>query len=146
MTELKQLTPQDVSSFEQLIDIFREVFEHDSPMPPTDYLTNLLQKPDFKVFVAMQGATVIGGLTVHLLHSYYAQEQIAYIYDVGVHPAHQRQGVGKQLIAYLTDYCRANQIEEAYVEAETDDLQAVSFYQKTPYNNIMHATHFTYFC
>jgi aminoglycoside 3-N-acetyltransferase I len=87
---------------------------------------------------------VIGGLTVYLLHHYVSPQPIAYIYDVGVMPNYQSNGIGKKLIDYLSQYCREKGIREDYVEAETDDMQAVNFYRTTPISSELQATHFTY--
>jgi aminoglycoside 3-N-acetyltransferase I len=34
--------------------------------------------------------------------------------------------------------------EDAYVEAESNDIDAVNFYRKTKYSSEMNAIHFTY--
>jgi aminoglycoside 3-N-acetyltransferase I len=143
--EIKLLTPQDSSDFADLIQIFALVFEQDDiAIPRKAYLTKLLDKPDFLVIVAKDEGKVIGGLTIHILHSYYAEKPVAYIYDVGVAPQYQRKGIGKMLISYLIDYCKQNNFEEAYVEAEYDDTHAINFYRQTPFSSELQAIHFTY--
>ena len=143
--EIKKLSSQDIKDFSELIKIFAVVFEMDNfKLPDEKYLQSLLTKPDFFSLVAKNNNTVIGGLTVYILHPYYSTKPVAYIYDVGVLPEFQRKGIGKKLIADLTDYCRENGFEEAYVEAETEDTQAVNFYRTTAYSHELQATHFTY--
>jgi aminoglycoside 3-N-acetyltransferase I len=87
---------------------------------------------------------VLGGLTGYILHNYYSTKPTAFIYDVGVLGDYQRKGVGKELITYLTEYCKENGFEQAYVEAETDDTQAVNFFRATSFSNALQATHFIY--
>ena len=87
---------------------------------------------------------MIGGLTVFILHVYYDEKPVAYIYDVGVKQSHRGKGVGKALMDFVTDYCQKNGFSEAYVETETDDVDAVRFYRKTDFSTEMQATHFTY--
>ena len=143
--QIQQLTPQDTPHFEALIKIFAEVFEMpEFPMPGSAYLNQLLSKPDFLVLVAKQGETVVGGLTVYILHRYYTEKPVAYIYDLGVAPDQQRKGIGKKLIAYLLEYCREQGFEDAYVAAEADDEQAVNFYRATPAGEGLEVVHFTY--
>lgn len=143
--ELKILSSQDTEDFTNLIKIFGDVFEmEDLRMLDSKYLESLLNKPDFLVLVGKQNNEVVGGLTVYILHRYYSIKPIAYIYDVGVMPCHQRQGIGQKLISDLIQYCQENGFEDAYVEAETDDLQAVGFYKKTQTTSMLQATHFTY--
>jgi aminoglycoside 3-N-acetyltransferase I len=141
--EIRILHSQDVGDFATLIQIFREVFENKGELPGESYLVNLLKNPGFMVVVAKINGKVTGGLTVYILNGYYNEKPTAYIYDVGVDPAFQRQGIGKKLIAFLTTYCRENGFQEAYVEAESDDEQAIGFYRKTPFTGELQATHFT---
>jgi aminoglycoside 3-N-acetyltransferase I len=142
--EIKKLDIQEISEFQDLINIFKDVFDNDRPMPNSIYLRKLLLNQDFMAFVVKVENKVIGGLTIYVLHSYYAEKPIAYIYDVGITPSHQGQGLGKLLISEVCRYCKANGFEDAYVEAEADDIKAISFYRKTKYSNEMNATHFTY--
>ena len=142
--EIKKLTADEVSDFKRLIEIFKDVFENDVDIPPVDHLRRLLSNPDFMVFVALSGGNVAGGLTIYVLHRYYSVKPEAYIYDLGISPEFQRKGLGKALMAEVCRYCQANGFENAYVEAEHDDVEAVRFYRATAYNHEVHAVHFTY--
>lgn len=143
--QIKKLSSQDIDDFTELIRIFEVVFEMDHfKIPDKQHLQNLLNKPDFFTLVAKYNNRIIGGLTVYILHRYYSTKASAYIYDVGVLTDYQRKGIGKKLITYLTHYCRENGFEDAFVQAETDDLQAVNFYRTTSFSNELPATHFTY--
>lgn len=142
--EIKLINTDEIDHFKSLIEIFKAVFENDKPFPRDEYLSKLLSNSDFLVLVALQNSEIIGGLTVFILHTYYSEKPVAYIYDVAVKPNFQGKGVGKSLMGFLTDHCKRNGFQEAYVEAETDDSEAVSFYRKTNFSNELHATHFTY--
>jgi len=142
--EIRKLNQSEVSHFKALIDIFKEVFENTDTMPSKEYLSKLLQNPNFFVLVASVDSRIVGGLSVYVLHSYYAEKPVAYIYDVGILPQYQRQGIGKSLMEFLIQFCRENGFREAYVEAETEDLDAVNFYRITNFSHELQATHFTY--
>lgn len=142
--EIKRLGKHDISDFRNLIEIFKDVFENEEQIPDNNRLGNLLSNTDFMVFVVKLNDKVVGGLTIYVLHRYYSVKPIAYIYDVGISPNHQRQGFGKALIAEVCKICKENGFEDAYVEAESDDSDAVSFYRKTKFTNEMNAIHFTY--
>ena len=143
--EIKKLSEADIADFSELIGIFEVVFEMKNfKMPADAHLQNLLSKPDFFTLVAKYHNRVIGGLTVYILHRYYSEKPVAYIYDVGVSTDYQRKGVGKKLMNYLTHYCEENGFEDAFVEAETDDIQAVNFYRRTSFSSELQATQFTY--
>jgi aminoglycoside 3-N-acetyltransferase I len=142
--EIKKLDKNEISDFRNLIEIFKEVFENEEQIPENKQLFNLLSNPDFMVFVVKLNEKVVGGLTIYILNRYLGIKPIAYIYDVGVSHDFQGQGLGKALIAEVCKYCKNNGFEDAYVEAESDDSDAINFYRKTKYSNEMNATHFTY--
>ena len=142
--EIAILDKSEISDFINLIEIFQEVFETEVQIPDKDHLAGILANPDFLVFVIKISGNVVGGLTIYVLHRYYSTKPIAYIYDVGVKPNHQGQGLGKALIAEVCKYCKNNGFEDAYVEAESDDIDALNFYRKTKFSSEMNATHFTY--
>lgn len=144
--QIRQLNQDELADFRGLVEIFKEVFENEAPIADNQQLSKLLAHPDFRVFVVKQGSRVVGGLTLYVLHQYYSTRPLAYLYDVAIAPAFQRRGLGKQLMTAVCDYCRANGFEAAYVEAESDDIEAVEFYRKTTYSSEINATHFTYDC
>lgn len=142
--DIKKLEKTDISDFRELIEIFKIVFENEEQIPDNKYLSKILSNPDFMVFVVKTNNKVVGGLTIYVLHRYFSAKPIAYIYDVGIAPEHQGRGLGKALIAEVCKYCKQNDFEDAYVEAETDDIDAVNFYKKTNFSNQINATHFIY--
>ncbi len=142
--EFKFLKPHDLDDFKELIGIFRTVFENSDPLPSDEHLNSLLTKNDISILVIKEGNNVIGGLSIYIIHSYYSEKPTAYIYDVGIMPESQGQGYGKKLMEYAINYCKNNGFEEAYVEAESDDIDAVNFYRKTNNTKEMNVVHFTY--
>lgn len=143
--EITKLTRNQLSSFISLIHVFEKEFEWEHfVLPSGNYLQTVLDNPSFIVFVAMLDKEVVGGLTAHVLNRYDSEKPSAYIYDIAVLENQQRKGIGKLLIKTLSDYCVANGFSEAYVQAETDDLQAVNFYKSTRFTGEMNVTHFTY--
>jgi aminoglycoside 3-N-acetyltransferase I len=139
--EIKKLNSGGLANFKSLIEIFKDVFENDEPIANDEQLGKLLSNPDFFVFVVLSDNKVVGGLTIYVLHRYYGTKPVAYIYDVGISPDYQGQGLGKALIAEVCNFCKQNDFEDAYVEAEID---AVEFYRKTKFSSEMNAIHFTY--
>ncbi len=128
--EISQLQEQEIADFQSLIQIFKEVFEHKDQLPGNEHLQKLLTDPDFIVFVVRSEGKVVGGLTIYVLHQYYSVKPLAYTYDVGIAPEFQRQGLGKKLISAVADFCSENGFEQAFVEAESDDFEAISFIEQ----------------
>jgi aminoglycoside 3-N-acetyltransferase I len=54
-----------------------------------------------------------------------------YIYDLAVDSRHQRKGIGAKLIAAITSFCKAEGMQEVFVQADRVDEHAVEFYRKT---------------
>lgn len=130
--KVKKLKSDDADLFISLIQVFERVFEmKDFKMPRTAHLKKLLGNEDFFVFVAVLDEKVIGGLTTYTLHQYYSESPLVYIYDLAVLQQYQRKGIGKKLIAAITEYCKTIGIEEVFVQADELDEYALDFYHST---------------
>lgn len=131
-TEIKKLTHLDLGEFIQLIRVFEEVFEmEDFKMPAEKHLSDLLQKEDFMVFVAISEQQVLGGLTAYTLRQYYTESHQVYIYDLAVKSAFQRKGIGKKIMAGIIDFCKETTMDEIFVQADLEDGHAIDFYRST---------------
>ncbi len=142
--EIFKLEPDDVESFEALIDIFRDVFEVNGPTPDHGYLKGLLHNPDFMVFVVKLDQRIVGGLTIYVLHHYYETSPIAFIYDVGISPSFQGKGYGKALMAHVRKHFFEHGFTELFVEAEADDKDAIEFYRRTDAASEIRVVQFSY--
>lgn len=141
---IKKLEKTDVPAFIKLIEIFKDVFGNDEVVAHPEQLEKMLSNPDFLVFVVSLNNEVIGGLTIYVLNRYYHSKPIAYIYDVGIAPNYQGKGYGKALMEEVCNFCRTKGFEEAYVEAESEDFEAVNFYRKTTFSREINAIQFNY--
>lgn len=141
---IKKLTNRDVDCFLDLLNVFKNVFEWVSRTPDPLYLKKVLDNKQFLVFIAIIDNVVVGGLTAYILDRYDSEKPSAYIYDIAVIRERQRNGIGKDLIATLNDYCKENNFSEAFVQAEMEDTQAIGFYRGTPVSSELQALHFTY--
>lgn len=130
--KIEKLNTGDIYKFTDLIRLFEEVFEMQNfKMPGENYLLQLLKKDDFFVFVALQNNKVVGGLTSYIMHQYYSESSLVYIYDLAVKTEYQRQGIGKLLIEGNNRYCHSIGVEAVMVEAEEPDTHALDFYNAT---------------
>ncbi len=143
--EIARLALEEATDFEALLHIFGDVFEREeSALPDLSYLQQLLSNQAFGVVVARIKGKVIGGATAYVLPGYYTTQSTLYIYDVGISPPYQRQGVGRKIMAFLREHCAAHGIGEMYVQAEAGDPDAISFYRKTAPSNETAAVQFSY--
>ncbi len=144
MVTIKKLSPLEVNQFHALIRVFEKVFEMENfHMPAKERLERVLQVPGFMAFVAEKEDMVLGGLTVYTLEQYYSKKPQAHVYDLAVSQAHQRKGIGRQLIAAVLEHCKAAGYEEVFVQAEKVDQYALDFYRSTPVTREEKVRHFT---
>lgn len=95
-----------------------------------NYLTAILQKDNTVFVAAYLNHELVGGLTAHVLPSIYGKFSELYIYDMAVSRAHQRHGIGSQMLEFVKSYCRENGIIDLFVQADTVDTGARNFYKK----------------
>ena len=142
---LKKLEWEDVSLFEKLILVFKDVFETETIISfDDDHLTNLLQNPTFIVYIISQNEEIVGGLTAYELPMYYLNKSELFIYDIAIKNEFQRKGLGRQLLAAVTSYCKENNIENLFVAASEEDTNALDFYRSTG-GKEEKVVHFNYF-
>lgn len=144
MITVKQLGENEIDEFKLLLSLFNAVFENDVAIVPThNYLINLLKQESFLVFAAVNNGDLAGGLTAFVLPQYHSQSASVYLYDLAVAIPYQRQGIGKLLITELNAYCKARNFKEVFVQTESDETTALSFYRSTGAEE-MEVRHFTY--
>jgi ribosomal-protein-alanine N-acetyltransferase len=82
-----------------------------------------MRRPDTNVVVAQHADQVIGFAIMK-----YKDEE-AYLHLFAVHPAHQRRGVGRALIAWLEETARTAGIDLIYLEARVTNAAGRAFYR-----------------
>lgn len=142
---IERLGKDDLSRFIELIRLFEVVFEmKDFKLPDSKHLLRLLHDDAFFVFVAIVGNRVVGGLTSYVLNQYYSEKPLAYIFDLAVETALQRQGIGKQLIVAANQFYKERGFEEVFVQADKIDEYAIDFYRSTKPTDEEQVVHFYY--
>lgn len=128
-TSVKRISPQEPEKMRELLEVFHLAFETDKAEISTVYLERLLAQPHFWVYIFVQDKVVIGGLTGFVLPRYYQETAEFFIYDIAVHPLHQRKGIGRHLIEKLMEDALQLGVSEVFVDASTEDHKAIRFYQ-----------------
>lgn len=129
--QIRQLTPNDLDTFRELISLLNRVFESPDNVPRDGYLHALLNNPSFIAIGVIHDKEVIGGLTAYLLAMATHETSEVFIYDIAIREDFQRTGVGRQLLSELNNYCSVNGIRQIFVDASEIDGHAVKFYQAT---------------
>ncbi len=143
--KIKLLEASQTSYFEQLIKLFNKVFESEEVrITNQEFCRKLLSNKKFLVLAALEENEVIGGITAHILPSYYTGKEELFIYDLAVQDSFQRRGIGKQLMNELFKIGNKQKIQVAFVDVENEDEGAVLFY-KALGGEKMSTSQFTYF-
>jgi aminoglycoside 3-N-acetyltransferase I len=137
---VQRLDATNIELMKQLNKLFGDVFEdtktYNDKIPSDKYLESFLQNTDNIVLVAMSGDQVIGGLVAYTLTKFEMERKEIYIYDLGVKPDYQKQGIGRSLIEQLKTVSRALGAYVIFVQADEAD-EAVKFYESlNPSKNI----------
>jgi aminoglycoside 3-N-acetyltransferase I len=123
------ISAEDTETAVRTFAMMGDAFDEDrAPLSPA-YVSTLLSNRDFWAFTALRGGEVVGGLTAHTLAMTRTESSEVFVYDIAVHAAHRRNGVGKLLIAALRAAARLAGIDVVFVPADDDDDDAIEFYR-----------------
>ena len=127
MTTFKTLTSDDRDIAMELMKLWYPHITHD-PV----YLDSILNKPHIQIYVVFKDGNLIGGATAYILEMITRHAKELFIYEVGIAKAHQNKGYGKLLMKYIQDE-NSNNLSEAFIVTESDNLAANRLYQSAGY-------------
>ena len=123
MIEIRLLGPADSLV---LSNVAGEVF--DDPIVEAS-ARDFLADPRHCLVVAMDGALVVGFVSaVIYLHPDKAAPEL-WINEIGVAPAHRRQGIGKRLLQAILEHAREAGCTEAWVLTDRKNTAAMGMYE-----------------
>lgn len=125
----RRLDEIDLTLARTTFQLMAEVFDEERSVLGDAYLASLLARRDFVAFAAIAGGQVVGGITAFLLPLTRREVSEAFIYDIAVHAAHQRKGIGRQLVAALRAAAAAAGVDVCFVPADNEDTHALDFYR-----------------
>lgn len=126
-----RLGGDDVEGLLELIKLYQTVFEMEPfEYPSRSYLERILKNDNTIFLVASFKEDIIAGLTAHQLPSTYFEAHEVYVYDLAVHPDHQRKGIGTQLMEELKRISCQKGDKEIFLQADIEDAYAIDFYKK----------------
>jgi aminoglycoside 3-N-acetyltransferase I len=128
-TGVRRLGPDDRAAARRALRLISQVFEEPPATLSDSYLAALLARPDFWLVAALVQDEPIGGLTAHTLPMTRRETSELFIYDLAVHPPHQRGGVGRALVQALREEAARQGIVVSFVPADNEDEHALEFYR-----------------
>ena len=127
MQELTIHRIQTTEALQELFSVFALAFESEYHVDDA-YLSQMVEHPSTLVLAAYMGEKIVGGLVACVLLPIHGEKEM-YLYDIAVHPQHQRQGVGVRLMQQLKEEAKCRGVKTVFVEAESEDVGAVAFYR-----------------
>ncbi len=127
--QLKRLKTGDREQARVMFTMMVKVFDEGGGELSDGYLDQLLGREDFWAIAAFAGDEIVGGITAHTLPMTRTQSYEIFIYDLAVRSDHQRQGIGRQLVAELRAQAAALGIRDMFVPADNEDVHALDFYR-----------------
>jgi len=131
---IRQLKPNDLSLFEDLMTVFAGAFEepetYTSKRPSPDYVKNLLASDYFIALTALKESKVVGGLAAYELKKFEQERSEIYIYALAVSEKHRREGIATALINRLKEVAIERGTYVIFVQADSGDEPPTSLYSK----------------
>lgn len=127
--QIRRLAPTDRDRARALFEMMAEVFGEACRPLGDRYLDRLLRRASFWALAALHEGEVVGGLTAHALPMTTSEAFELFVYDLAVREEHQRQGIGRKLMAALRREAAEHGIRVLYVPVDDGDVHALEFYQ-----------------
>lgn len=129
---IKHLTATDLPLAKALLRRWAEDDGKPNARLPADrYLEQLLSRPDFHVFVALDGERVIGGASAYELPMFGREITELFLYEIGVEEAYRRRGVAANLVEAIKELCAEKGLPVMFVATEAENRPAKALYEKT---------------
>ena len=131
---IRRLVPGDAGLIRELMALFGQAFDevqtYVDAQPDREYHEKLLGSKTVTVLVALQDATVVGGLVAYELRKFEQERSEIYIYDLAVALEHRRRGIATSLIKQLKKIAVEQGAHVIFVQADLSDDPAIQLYTK----------------
>jgi len=101
------------------------------PIPSAAYLAAFLSRPQNVLIVAIDNGAPVGYLVAYLLDRIDRDQQMMFLYEIGVAHSHRRRGVGTSMIKELKSICRVEDVMKMWVPTGRDNVAATRLYART---------------
>jgi aminoglycoside 3-N-acetyltransferase I len=92
------------------------------------YLLEMLGNKSTVILGAFADEKIVGGVVAFEFSPIHGAKEM-YLYDIAVHPSFQKRGYGRKLLSQLKEVAQSRGVETIFVEAESQDDHAVTFYR-----------------
>ncbi len=127
---IRRLTRADTDAAATLYARLAEWLDTPGPALAAVEVQALLSRPDLWSVAAFDEATLVGGLTAHVLPMTRAAGVELFIYDLAVAESHRRRGVGRAMLEFLQRQRPNDRVLGMFVFADAEDEdEAGAFYR-----------------
>ena len=128
---IRQLSRGDEAELEYLAlhDAEFDIPGRGGPRQPLNFeqARAYLSDPDVLFWVAIQGGSIVGFLSCHIVPKRAGPPRELFLYEIGVHARSRLRGIGRLLVTEMEAWMRSNRIAEVWVLSDNRDAE--SFYQ-----------------
>ena len=126
MIEIRKVAAADVPTIEDIAKACEL-----APWASSDYLSEL-SRPDSIFLKAALGDTSCSGFILGRIIPGVIQDTglDSEIYNIGVRPVHQHEGIGSRLMDSFLEECRNRSVNCVWLEVRSGNFGAISFYSK----------------
>jgi aminoglycoside 3-N-acetyltransferase I len=132
-----------IQELRQLITVYSLAFEQ-SYQVTNEYLSKLLSNQHAVMLGAWDDNVLLGGIVAFEMSPIHGRKEL-YVYDIAVHPDSQKSGIGRALLEKLKLIAKLRGVSVIFVEAESEDEGAVSFYRTVGGKEVA-VNHFNFDC
>ena len=97
----------------------------------TDYLKIFLQESRNYFIVALIENEPVGFILAYRLMRIDREQDMMFFYEIEVNVNHRRKGIGRELIKYLKNICKNENIMKMWVETNKSNIAAMNLYKST---------------
>lgn len=101
------------------------------PTPTSEYLLRFLSCRDNVLIVATNDGVPVGFLLAYLLDRLDRDQQMMFLYEIGVAESHRRRGIGTQMITELKAICWGQNVMKMWVPTGRANVAATRLYAST---------------
>lgn len=94
-----------------------------------DYLEEIVRTDSIFIKAAGDGGIVAGFLVGRYVPAAYGDGVDLGLYNIGVQPEKQKQGIGKKLMKNLIDECSQTGVRNIFLEVRASNAGAINFYR-----------------
>ena len=128
------MRPAAAADLRQVLDLYAQPDFDAGNVLPLETARQLFDRfddyPDYTLYVAERGGDIVGSFALRVMHNLgHLGAPSAILEDVVVAPALQGQGIGKAMIRFVLDLCRAKGCYKLTLASNAKRKRAHAFYE-----------------